>query len=116
MAVFLGIDIGTSGTKTLACREDGRILASAFAGYPLSHPRPGWSEQNPEHWWRATVATIRQVLSRGRIRTDEVKGIGLSGQMHGSVFLDEQDHVIRPALLWNDQRTAEQCAEIESRA
>ncbi len=116
MSVYLGIDIGTSGTKTLAVREDGAILAGATGEYPLSTPQPGWSEQDPEHWWEATVATVRQVLRDGKVKPGEVKGIGLSGQMHGSVFLDREHQVIRPALLWNDQRTAAECAEIEQRA
>jgi len=116
MSVYLGIDIGTSGTKTLAIREDGTILASAVAEYPLSTPHPGWSEQEPEHWWEATVATVREVIREGKIKPAEVKGIGLSGQMHGSVFLDRDHQVIRPALLWNDQRTTAECAEIEERA
>ena len=115
MAVFLGIDIGTSGTKTIAMREDGTILASATAEYPLMSPRPGWSEQNPDDWWDATIETVKKVLKTGKIKPDEVAGIGLSGQMHGSVFLDKQQNVIRHAILWNDQRTAEECAEIETR-
>lgn len=116
MSVYLGIDIGTSGTKTLAVREDGRILASATATYGLDAPCPGWSEQSPEDWWRATVRTVRSVLKQGKIKPGSVKGIGLSGQMHGSVFLDKSGQVIRPALLWNDQRTQEECDEIESLA
>lgn len=116
MAVFLGIDIGTSGTKTLAMRTDGTILASATEEYPLSSPRPGWSEQDPAHWWSATIRSVRRVLKDGRIRPGSVAGIGLSGQMHGSVFLNKQHKVIRPALLWNDQRTAAECEEIEERA
>lgn len=112
MAIYLGIDIGTSGTKTLAIRENGQILASATAEYPISHPKPGWSEQNPEDWWQATIKTVRQVLKAGKIQKEEVAGIGLSGQMHGSVFLDKKHEVIRPALLWNDQRTAAECEEI----
>ena len=115
MAVFLGIDIGTSGTKTIAMREDGTILASATAEYPLMSPRPGWSEQNPDDWWDATIETVKKVLKTGKIKPDEVAGIGLSGQMHGSVFLDKQQNVIRHAILWNDQRTADECAEIETR-
>ena len=103
MAVFLGIDIGTSGAKTLAMQEDGTILASATAEYPLMSPRPGWSEQDPEDWWDATVATVKKVLKAGKIKPDDVAGIGLTGQMHGSVFLDKQHNVIRHALLWNDQ-------------
>lgn len=116
MGIFLGIDIGTSGTKTLAMSEDGRILASATQTYPLSSPRPGWSEQDPADWWKAAKSTIRKVLKTGRIRKTAVAGIGLSGQMHGSVFLDKNHKVIRPAILWNDQRTAAECEEIESRA
>ncbi|HEY2157026.1 MAG TPA: xylulokinase, partial [Isosphaeraceae bacterium] len=115
MGVTLGIDVGTSGTKTLAIDPTGAILASATAEYPCSYPRPGWSEQDPELWWEATKVTIRQVLDRGGIKPTDVAGVGLSGQMHGSVFLDENGKVIRPALLWNDQRTAAECAEIEER-
>lgn len=116
MAVFLGVDVGTSGTKTLAMQEDGTILASATEEYPLFSPHPGWSEQNPEDWWQATIKSIRKVLKTGKIKAADVKGIGLSGQMHGSVFLNKKHEVIRPALLWNDQRTAAECAEIEQRA
>ena len=113
MGVSLGIDIGTSGTKTLAIDESGRILASASAEYPCEHPKPGWSEQSPELWWDATVETIRAVLAKGTFKAGDVTGIGLSGQMHGSVFLDAAGNVIRPALLWNDQRTAAECDQIE---
>lgn len=116
MGVALGIDIGTSGTKTLAIDERGNVLASASAEYPCSYPRPGWSEQDPELWWRATVETVKGVLAQGKFSASDVTGIGLSGQMHGSVFLDESGAVIRPALLWNDQRTAAECEEIERRA
>ena len=116
MAVFLGIDVGTSGTKTLAMREDGTILSSTTVEYPLYSPKPGWSEQNPEDWWQATVKSVRQVIQDAKIKPAEVAGIGLSGQMHGSVFLDKNHEVIRPAILWNDQRTAAECDEIESRA
>ncbi len=116
MGVFLGIDVGTSGTKTLAMREDGHILASATVEYPLSSPKPGWSEQDPEDWWQATVKSVRQVLKKGKFKPADVAGIGLSGQMHGSVFLDAKQQVIRPAILWNDQRTAQECEEIEQAA
>lgn len=116
MSVFLGIDIGTSGTKTLAMRKDGKILAKATAEYPLSNPKPGWSEQDPDHWWQATIKTVRAVLKLGKIKPAEVAGIGLSGQMHGSVFLDAKSQVIRPALLWNDQRTHLECTQIEEKA
>ncbi|HEV3166588.1 MAG TPA: xylulokinase [Isosphaeraceae bacterium] len=116
MSVTLGIDVGTSATKTLAMNEQGTILASASAEYPCDHPRPGWSQQDPELWWAATVATVRDVLSKASLKPADVAGIGLSGQMHGSVFLDADGKVIRPALLWNDQRTGAECAEIEAKA
>ena len=116
MAYYLGVDIGTSGTKTILVNTDGGILAEANASYPLLHPRPMWSEQDPEHWWKATVKTVRSVVRKSGVKKEEIRAIGLSGQMHGSVFLDKDDKVIRPALLWNDQRTAEECDEIENRA
>lgn len=116
MAAYLGIDIGTSGTKTLAIDEAGAILASATVEYPLYSPQPGWSEQLPEDWWQATVKSVRKVLKTAGVKKADVKGIGLSGQMHGSVFLDAKHEVIRPALLWNDQRTQMECDEIELRA
>jgi xylulokinase len=106
---LLGIDVGTSGTKILLIREDGSLLASAASEYPLSTPRPGWAEQDPLHWWEAAQATVRQVLDRAGVSGGEVRGVGLSGQMHGSVFLDARNEVLRPALLWCDQRTAAQC-------
>src|SRR5215207_859566 len=115
MGVFLGIDVGTSGTKTLAIDEGGKILAEASAEYPCYYPKPMWSEQDPEDWWRGTVASVRAVVKKAKLKPADVRGIGLSGQMHGSVFLDKQDRVIRRALLWNDQRTAAECIEIEDR-
>lgn len=90
--------------------EQGKVLASASAEYPLSTPRPGWAEQDPEDWWQACRTTIARVLQEGGIASSDVRGIGLSGQMHGSVFLDGGGEVIRPALLWCDQRTGAQCA------
>ncbi len=116
MGVTLGIDVGTSGTKTLAVAESGAVLASATAEYPCSYPRPGWSEQDPTLWWEATCRTIREVMARAGLAPADIAGIGLSGQMHGSVLLDDTGQVIRPALLWNDQRTGAECAEIEDRA
>ncbi|MGW8257112.1 MAG: xylulokinase [Thermoguttaceae bacterium] len=113
MGVYLGIDIGTSGTKALAINDKGAILASALQTYPCYAPRPLWSEQDPEDWWQGTVRSVRKVISKARLKPGDVKAIGLSGQMHGSVFLDKQDKVIRRAILWNDQRTAAECAEIE---
>jgi xylulokinase len=116
MSAFLGIDIGTSGTKTLAIDERGKILAAAMDHYPCYVPKPLWSEQDPDDWWRATVSTVRAVVKKARLKPADVKAIGLSGQMHGSVFLDAKGKVIRRALLWNDQRTAAECDEIERRA
>ena len=116
MAVFLGIDVGTSGTKTIAMSVGGEILASATVEYPLSSPKPGWSEQDPEDWWNATVESVKKVMKAGKLKPESIAGIGLSGQMHGSVFLDKQHNVIRPAILWNDQRTSAECAEIEKKA
>lgn len=116
MAVYLGIDIGTSGTKTLAVCGDGKALGAASAEYPCFTPKPLWSEQNPDDWWQAVVTTVRRVIAENDIKPSDVKGIGLSGQMHGSVFLDATNRVIRPAILWNDQRTAPECRQIEEAA
>lgn len=116
MSYYLGIDVGTSGTKTIVIDVDGKVVGQAAAEYSLQQPQPGWTEQDPEQWWQATVATVRQAVDRAGLKPDEVKAIGLSGQMHGSVFLDRRDRVIRPALLWNDQRTAAECDQITSAA
>jgi len=103
---LIGLDIGTTGARALAIDLDGSPLASASAGYPLSTPRPGWTEQDPETWWTAAQAVLAEVASA--LDTQPL-ALGLTGQMHGSVFLDSRDGVIRPALLWNDQRTSRQC-------
>ncbi len=116
MSHYLGIDIGTSGTKTLLINAKGTVLAEANAEYPLQQPKPGWTQQDPEDWWKATVKTVRAVMKKAKRKPADIKAIGLSGQMHGSVFLDKNDKVIRPALLWNDQRTAAECDEITSAA
>jgi len=116
MAYLLGIDIGTSGTKTLLVDEDGRIAASVTAEYPAYAPKPAWSEQDPDDWWQATTDTVRRALVEAGIDGKEVGGLGLSGQMHGSVFLDEAGRVLRRAILWNDQRTGAECAEITEAA
>ncbi len=116
MSAYLGVDIGTSGTKSILIDESGLILAEASAKHTLQMPRPLWTEQNPDEWWAATEKTIRAVVKKSKVKSEEVKAIGLSGQMHGSVFLDKNQRVIRPALLWNDQRTEAECEEITSRA
>ena len=113
MKHLVGIDIGTSATKSVICDFRGRILATSSADYPLSTPRPGWSEQAPELWWHATVKTVRKLLRDSGVDGRDVAAIGLSGQMHGAVLLDAKDRVIRPAILWNDQRSSAECDEIE---
>src|SRR5438034_10089165 len=102
MAHLLGIDIGTSGTKTLVCNDRGKVLATATAQHPISSPRPGWSEQNPQDWWQATIKASKAVVKKARLKGLEISAIGLSGQMHGSVFLGDNAKPLRPALLWND--------------
>ena len=109
MAYLLGIDIGTSGTKTILIDETGCVQARAVEEYPLYSPRPQWSEQDPRDWWNAACATVRKVLQQSGIDARHIMGIGLSGQMHGSVFLDSDNTVLRRALLWNDQRTQAEC-------
>ena len=116
MSYYLGIDIGTSSTKTILIDAGGKILAEDSQTYPLYHPKPLWSEQDPEDWWQAVCKTVKATVAKAKVKPASVKGIGLSGQMHGSVFLDKNDKVIRKALLWNDQRTAAECEEIESLA
>ena len=103
---LIGIDVGTTAVKALAVSPSGEVLARAQVGYPLSTPRPGWTEQDPEDWWRATREALRALAVRPA-------AIGLSGQMHGLVALDAADQVIRPAILWNDGRTQRQCEAIE---
>jgi xylulokinase len=110
--VVIGLDIGTSGARAVALNESGKVVAEAAQEYPLLSPRPGWTEQNPEDWWLASRKVLSEVAASAK---GKVEGIGLTGQMHGSVFLDADDQVIRPALLWNDQRTAAQCIEITDR-
>ncbi|HVF11310.1 MAG TPA: xylulokinase [Abditibacteriaceae bacterium] len=107
MAYLIGIDIGTSGTKVLAIDETGKVAASASAEYPLLTPRPLWAEQHAEDWWTATCDCLRRVLAT--VPPTDIAGIGLSGQMHGLVMLDEKHGVLRPAILWCDQRTQAQC-------
>jgi len=116
MAYLLGLDIGTSGVKALLLRTDGTVAATAISKeYPLYAPRPQWAEQVPEDWWEATKEVLQAVLAKAGAKGEEVAAIGLSGQMHGSVFLNEKDEVIRPALLWCDQRTGPQCEVITAK-
>ncbi|HET6868779.1 MAG TPA: xylulokinase [Solirubrobacteraceae bacterium] len=110
MTALFGIDVGTTGTKGVAIDPDGTVLARAEAEYPLSTPKPGWSEQDPDDWWRATENVLAELTNSA----GDPAGIGLSGQMHGLVALDSQNEVLRPAILWNDQRTQAECEEIEN--
>jgi xylulokinase len=107
VSVLRGLDVGTTGVKALAVSETGEVLARAERDYPLSTPQPGWAEQDPEDWVRGAQEALAELPGGG--------AIGFSGQMHGLVCLDDEDRVLRPAILWNDQRTAEECAEIEER-
>ncbi|NMB01284.1 MAG: xylulokinase [Firmicutes bacterium] len=113
MGIFIGLDVGTSAVKALLLTTEGEIVGNHTTEYPLFSPQPGWSEQNPEDMWQASVEAIRGVMSKYAISPESVLGIGLSGQMHSSVFLDEHHEVIRPAILWNDVRTSAQCRLIE---
>ena len=112
MTTLLGLDVGTTGARCVALDEGGKLVAEATAGYPIYSPHPGWSEQRPEDWWQASCEVIAQVATKVG---PDIGGIGLTGQMHGAVFLDKRDEVIRPALLWNDQRTAAQAETITER-
>jgi len=109
---LLGIDIGTSGTRAVLFDPAGQAVAAATAAYPLSQPRAGWAEQDPEDWWEATVRTVREVITTGNVPAAAIRGIGLSGQMHGLVLLDAAGRSLRPAIIWCDQRTAAACEEL----
>ena len=112
---FLGIDTSTTATKALLMDELGGVLGVASSEYGYETPKPLWSEQNPEFWWAATVSSIRKVMHETGIPGLAVRGIGLTGQMHGLVLLDEHGLVLRPAILWNDQRSGVQCDQIRQR-
>ena len=119
MYALLGIDLGTTGVKAaLFAAGDGRVLSSAFIDYPLMHPQIGWAEQDPADWWQATVTAIRTCLVGGvrqNVQPEDVRGIGLSGQMHGVVLLDDENRVLRPCIIWADQRSEAQCRWITER-
>jgi xylulokinase len=112
VSVLLGLDVGTGGARAVAVDESGEVVAEASSEYALHSPHPGWTEQDPEDWWGGAKEALGKVAAEVREAGDEVVGLGLTGQMHGSVFLDASGEVIRRALLWNDQRTEAQCREI----
>ena len=112
MQYVLGIDLGTSGTKTVLFDRNGTAVCSATVEYPMYQPQNGWAEQDPSDWYNAAVSTIRSVLERSGVPREEVVALGISGQMHGLVLLDEKGNVIRRSIIWCDQRTAKECEEI----
>ena len=112
---FLGIDTSTTSSKSLLIDEQGNVVAVASSPHTLQTPRPLWSEQDPREWWDAVSASIRAVLEQAGVGGDRIAAVGLTGQMHGLVLLDEAGQVLRPAILWNDQRTQSQCDEIHAR-
>jgi xylulokinase len=115
MTIFLGLDVSTTGAKALLINEKGGVVGSATTPLTLSAPRPLWSEQDPRDWWIGMANSIRQVLEQANVLGSEIAAIGLTGQMHGLVLLDEHGDVLRPAILWNDQRTGAQCDEMRAR-
>ena len=115
MNYLIGIDVGTSSMKTLLIDESGVVVGSVTEFYPFETPKPLWSEQDPAHWWKATCVSIKRVLEETRVESKDVAGVGLTGQMHGLVLLDKDNQVLRPCILWNDQRTAKQCADITAK-
>ncbi|MDJ0754945.1 MAG: xylulokinase [Ardenticatenaceae bacterium] len=115
MSYFIGIDSSTTATKTLLMDDRGAVIGVAAAEYDYETPRPLWTEQSPDLWWDATCQSIRQVLAQTGVPPAEIKGIGLTGQMHGMVLLDQRGEVLRPAILWNDQRTGAECDEMREK-
>lgn len=112
MSFLIGIDLGTSGVKTVLFDEGGKPIASSTVEYPLYQPNLGWAEQDPEDWWKATCESINNVVLKSGVDKREIKGVGLSGQMHGAVLLDKTDKVLRNAIIWCDQRSAAECEQI----
>ena len=112
----LGIDVGTGGTRALIADAQGRVIASATEEHaPFASPRAGWAEQHPDDWWRASQLAIRKALQQKGLRGEQIACVGFSGQMHGAVMLDDRDQVVRPALIWCDVRTQQQCDELTAR-
>ena len=115
MRYVIGIDIGTSGTKTVLFDEAGKVVASSTVEYPMYQPQNGYAEQNPADWYNAAVSTIKTVIEKSGVKNTDVVGIGLSGQMHGLVMLDENGEVIRRSIIWCDQRTAREVDEMNQK-
>lgn len=115
MRYYIGIDVGTSGTKSLLVDETGKIVTQVSCEYPLYQPQNGWAEQDPEEWWKAVVSTLRKITAVPGVEPAQIRGIGLSGQMHGLVMVDAQLRLLGRSIIWCDQRTGAQRAEISSR-
>ena len=115
MRYVIGIDVGTSGTKTVLFDETGKVVASATVEYPVYQPRNGYAEQDPADWYNAAVSTIKTVIEKSGVKNTDIVGIGLSGQMHGLVMLDENGEVIRRSIIWCDQRTAKEGEEMNQK-
>ncbi len=113
--IYLGIDVSTTATKALLIDTGGKVIAVASSGYAFVTPHPLWSEQDPQLWWNGTQESIREVIHKSGIAPESIRGVGLTGQMHGLVLLDKNGKILRPAILWNDQRTQAQCDEIHER-
>lgn len=115
MSYLMGVDLGTSSVKVIIMDEDGKILAQASEKYLILTPSPGWAEQDPDRWWLAAKSAIRRALQSSNLDRAEVKAIGFSGQMHGTVLLDRSLKPLRPAIIWADSRSSRQCEEIRRR-
>ena len=115
MEYVIGVDLGTSGTKTVLFSSDGQPIASKTIEYPLYQPQNGWAEQAPEDWWHAACGSMKEVIAKSGINPKDIKGIGISGQMHGLVMLDKAGNVLRRSIIWCDQRTAAECDEITNK-
>ncbi|MBT6957451.1 MAG: xylulokinase, partial [Opitutae bacterium] len=113
MAYLIGIDVGTSSTKAILINDSGQVIKTVAPEYDFHTPKPLWAESNPLDWWTATIAAIKSLLDD--IDASKIVGLGLTGQMHGLVCLDKDGEVLRPCIMWNDQRTADQCREMTAR-
>ncbi|MFR7479323.1 MAG: FGGY family carbohydrate kinase, partial [Acutalibacteraceae bacterium] len=112
MQYLIGIDLGTSGTKTVLFDTKGNVIAHKTVEYPMYQPQNGWAEQDPQDWWNAAAETIRSVIAQSGVNPADIRGLGISGQMHGLVMLDKEGKVLRRSIIWCDQRTAKECEEL----
>ena len=115
MAYVIGVDCGTSGTKTVLFDESGKVIASKTIEYPMYQPKNGYAEQDPADWSNAMINTIKAVMTQSGVSKEDVKGVGISGQMHGLVMLDKDGNVLRKSIIWCDQRTANEVDEMNKK-